>query len=408
MSIFWAGLKLDLKWMRGNYIKFVLFIMSAVILSLAIGLGGSQMLYDDVAVEPFELAIVDYEDSKWTHMIIDIVGQMETVTRLCNIQVMEEKQATAKLESGEVMAIISIPEHFVSDVMTGKNTPLTLEKKEGIILENVVVDKLITAAAKLLSSAQVGIYSTLDCYRGYGDEDIEAYNRLLQEVNIVFAKKMLARNQLFLEKEIVATGRLSVMAHYLLSGFVMMMLLGLMLTVQIIEPFNQQEMLMRYKVAKVKGRFILLEKWMMLTLYHTLLGSIILGIMALCSEQVGLEIDWTFNVNGYLGSLLTFSSLSAMGLLLGMLFKNSEAYGMFLFLMTIVQAFFSGGLLPSAFMPDMVNRLGYFTYTKYAIGLLGNLMGVVSEAKYYIGAGMILVGSLLGSCILMKKRGIDL
>ena len=319
MRQFWVGLKLDLKQLRQGYIKLLLFIVSSIILSISIGVAGSQILYDDVSVEPFGLAIVDHEDSQWTHMIIGMVEQMDTVTRLCKIQRVEEVEAKDKLKKGEVMAIITIPGNFVRDVMTGVNTPLTIEKKEGTFLENVVVDKLITSATKLLSAAQIGVYSTLDCYNMYGDGDSKSYEQLLQEINLVFIKRMLARNKLFLEKEIVATGSLEPFVYYVLSGFVIMMILSLMLTIHIIEPMNNRELLMRYKVAKVKAYQIILQKWLALTLFYIVLGGIILTVLALASKWVGMNMTWRLSVNGIVGVLITFATLAAIGVLIALI-----------------------------------------------------------------------------------------
>ncbi|MBP3886901.1 MAG: ABC transporter permease [Cellulosilyticum sp.] len=406
MRQFWVGLKLDLKQLRQGYIKLLLFIVSSIILSISIGVAGSQILYDDVSVEPFGLAIVDHEDSQWTHMIIGMVEQMDTVTRLCKIQRVEEVEAKDKLKKGEVMAIITIPGNFVRDVMTGVNTPLTIEKKEGTFLENVVVDKLITSATKLLSAAQIGVYSTLDCYNMYGDGDSKSYEQLLQEINLVFIKRMLARNKLFLEKEIVATGSLEPFVYYVLSGFVIMMILSLMLTIHIIEPMNNRELLMRYKVAKVKAHQIILQKWLALTLFYIVLGGIILTVLALASKWVGMNMTWRLSVNGIVGVLITFATLAAIGVLIALILKRSEAYGLFLFVLALVQAFLSGGLLPSAFMPEYINKLGYFTYNKYAISLLGNLTGVRCHLNAYLGAGLILISSLVISCLILIKRGV--
>lgn len=405
MRGFWIGLKLDFKQIKAGYLKLLLFAISMIILCLAIGVAGNQILYDKTTVEPFGLAIVDEEDSEWTHMIMDAVSQMETVTRLCEIQVTDEMGAKEKLNSGEVVGIITIPPNFVEDVMTGKNTPIIIEKKEGTMLEGIVVDKLIAAGTKLLSAAQVGIYATLDCY-SYGNGEEKDYSRLLQEINLIFAKRMLARNQIYKEKEVVATGALSPLVHYLLTAFIVMMMLSLILVMQIIEPLNQNEMLMRYKVAKVKGSTILLQKWVCLMGFNIVLGTLSLGAIAICGRKIDFPIQWHISVATLMSAVLVAGGLAAIGLFVGMLLRGKEAYGLFIFLITLVQAFLAGGIIPDAFLPETIHKLGYFTYNKYAIYILGSLFGIEVELQYYLSAGFILVGSLIGCYIIMRKRGI--
>lgn len=404
----WTGLKLDFKQIVSGYIKLILFSLSMVILCLAIGIAGNNILYGEKTVEPFGLAIVDKEDSEWTHMIIDAVKQMETVTRLCQIEITDEQDAKAKLEKGEVVAIITIPDHFVVDVMTGENTPLIVEKNEGTILESIVVDKLITASTKLLSAAQVGIYTTLAHCKLYGNASDKEYNMLLQEINLIFAKKMLSRNQMFLEKEVVATGNISTVAHYLLSGFIVMMMLSLMLVMQIIEPLNKAEMLMRYKVTKIRGSKIILQKWISLWFFYLIFGGVSLGGIIICTQQKTFLMNWEISGTGAIGFLVITATLAAIGLLIGMLLEGKEAYGLFIFMIALVQAFLAGGIVPSAFLPEAINQLGYLTYNKYAVHILGSLLGEKTQLSYYYGISIVLVLCLIGCHIIIKKRGIRL
>ena len=223
---------------------------------------------------------------------------------------------------------------------------------------------------------------------------------------------MLARNQMYLEEEVVATGNIPPIVHYLLSGFIVMMMLSLILVMQIVEPLNQQEMIMRYKVAKVKGSCILFQKWMSLMLFNLVLGGISLGALALCvhlsNSSLEQYIQWHLSTESLLGGILVAASLAAVGLLIGMILKGKESYSLFIYLIALIQAFLSGGIVPSAFLPDAINGLGYFTYNKYAVYILGHLLGVEVQIKYYLGASMILIGCLIGCGAIIRKRGIRL
>ena len=406
MRVLWTGLKMDMKQIGMGYIKLILFAVSVIVLCLAIGVAGSQILYKDKAVEPFGLAIVDHEDSQWTKMIIEAVEQMETVTRLCEIQVTDEMKAKSMLSSGEVAAVITIPDHFVYDAMVGTNTPLIVEKHEGTMVEGIVVDKLITSATKLLSAAQAGIYATLDGYNAYGDQNPEHYDKLLQEINLIFAKKMLARNSMFIEKEVVATGKLNPLVHYLFSGFIVLMTLSLLLVMQIIEPLNQSEMLMRYKVAKVKGRWLILEKFSALFSFVMVFGGISLAGIVIGIKRIDEKVVWEFGLSQIGAGILAVGGLAAMGVLIGMLLKEREAYGLFIFAIVMVQAFLAGGLVPEAFLPQAINKLGYFTYNKYALDLLGSFTGASVEKGCYLGMSIVILSCLGVSLMLLKKRGI--
>lgn len=292
--------------------------------------------------------------------------------------------------------------------MIGLNTPVTILKKDSTMLEGLVIDKLITAGAKLLSAAQAGIYSALDCYMFYGNDKGASYNRLMQEINLIFAKEMLARNTMFKVEEIRATGAITTLEHYILSGFIVMMMLSLMLVMDMIESLSRKEMLMRCRVSKVKGRYLVAQKLVSLSVFNMVLGSIVLGGVALLVQKSNLSISWRVSWQGLLGGTLSAIGLASIGIFIGLLLKEKETYSLFIFLITIIQAFLSGGIIPSAFLPSFITKLGSFTYNKYAINLLGNILGAKCEPAFYAGILSLIGVSILASFGVLKKRGLEL
>ena len=290
--------------------------------------------------------------------------------------------------------------------MKGKNTPLTIEKKDGTLLESIVADELVSAAAKLLSAAQAGIYTTLDAYEMLGSDDGAKYEKLMQEINIIFTKEMLGRHNLFDVKEVVATKNMAPLQHYILSGFIAMMLLGVMLVMEVIEPFNRQEILMRYSVAKVKAEKLVLSKMISLSLFNVGVGGIILGSVAILSKLSGLEIEWSLSLQGIMGILLSAISLAGVSMIIGMLLKGKDAYSLFIFMIAATMTFLSGGIIPAAYLPQAISKLKIFTYNAYAIELLKPLVGIESQWITYVQVIlMIMVCFIMGS-MMLKRRGV--
>lgn len=400
------GIKTDLKILAVHYKKIIFFALQMMILCLGIGVVGSHVLYSQKNVQTFTLAIVDLEASEWTKMIIDTVNQMESVTKLCEIQVLPKEKAKEQLDKGEVTAIITIPPQFVEDVMKGKNTPLTIEKKDGTLLESIVADELVSAAAKLLSAAQAGIYTTLDAYEMLGSDGGAKYEKLMQEINIIFTKEMLGRHNLFDVKEVVATKNMAPLQHYILSGFIAMMLLGLMLIMEVIEPFNRQEILMRYSVAKVKAEKLVLSKMISLSLFNVGVGGIILGSVAILSKLSGLEIEWSLSLQGIMGILLSAVSLAGVSMIIGMLLKGKDAYSLFIFMIAAIMTFLSGGIIPTAYLPQAISKLKLFSYNAYALELLKPLVGIESQWITYVQVILIILVCFIMGIMMLKRRGV--
>lgn len=400
------GIKTDLKILAVHYKKIIFFALQMMILCIGIGVVGSHVLYSQKNVQTFTLAIVDLEDSEWTKMIIDTVNQMESITKLCDIQVLPKEKAKKQLDKGEVTAIITIPPQFVEDVMKGKNTPLTIEKKDGTLLESIVADELVSAAAKLLSAAQAGIYTTLDAYEMLGSDGGAKYEKLMQEINIIFTKEMLGRHNLFEVKEVVATKNMAPLQHYILSGFIAMMLLGLMLVMEVIEPFNRQEILMRYSVAKVKAEKLILSKIISLSLFNVGVGGIILGSVAILSKLSGLEIEWSLSLQGIMGILLCAVSLASVSMIIGMLLKGKDAYSLFIFMIAATMTFLSGGIIPVAYLPQAISKLKLFTYNAYALELLKPLVGIESQWITYVQVILMIMVCFIMGIMMLKRRGV--
>ena len=400
------GIKTDLKILAVHYKKIIFFALQMMILCLGIGVVGSHVLYSQKNVQTFTLAIVDLEASEWTKMIIDTVNQMESVTKLCEIQVLPKEKAKEQLDKGEVTAIITIPPQFVEDVMKGKNTPLTIEKKDGTLLESIVADELVSAAAKLLSAAQAGIYTTLDAYEILGSDGGAKYEKLMQEINIIFTKEMLGRHNLFDVKEVVATKNMAPLQHYILSGFIAMMLLGLMLIMEVIEPFNRQEILMRYSVAKVKAEKLVLSKMISLSLFNVGVGGIILGSVAILSKLSGLEIEWSLSLQGIMGILLSAVSLAGVSMIIGMLLRGKDAYSLFIFMIAAIMTFLSGGIIPTAYLPQAISKLKLFSYNAYALELLKPLVGIESQWITYVQVILIILVCFIMGIMMLKRRGV--
>ena len=89
------------------------------------------------------------------------------------------------------------------------------------------------------------------------------------------------------------------------------------------------------------------------------LAGIVIGI-----KRIDEKVVWEFGLSQIGAGILAVGGLAAMGVLIGMLLKEREAYGLFIFAIVMVQAFLAGGLVPEAFLPQAINKLGYFTYNK--------------------------------------------
>ena len=402
------GIQTDFKILAAQYKVILLFALQMLLFCMAMGYMGKQVLYKEKKIEPFTIAVVDKEDSDWSHMIINTVKQMKNISELCKLQTEDEDTAKMALAKHEVEAIVTIPEDFVRSVFIGENKSLIVEKRESTMLEGVVVDELITAAAKLLSSAQAGIYSTLDYYKAYNNDQGQSYNELMEEINIIFAKDMLSRERFFKQELTRATHALSSGQYYILSGFVIMMFLSLMVEMIVLQPITEQETLIRFRLAGFKARELLLGKTITLTIFNCCLGTVTLACLFAITYMLDIEIQEVNIVQVIIGELLSFTGLSSMGIAIGLVLNKKQAYGLFIFILDLVMAFIAGGIIPNAFLPDAVDKIAYLSYNRYAMRLLQSIFGAQIQSIDYIGMLAFIIICSVISLIVLHKKGVQL
>ncbi len=403
MRLLWVAFKTDINILVRGYKKILLFMIQMVILCFGIGVLGSSVLSQNKDIEPFSVGVVDLETSELTQMITEFIGNMDTVSELCKIQMLEEGEAKEKLHNREIVCIITVPEGFMEGIMYGDNIPISIEKYEGTIVENIVIDALVDAATDLLSASQVGIYTGLDAYEEFGDGDNEEYDQLMRDINIKFIQEMITRNDIFDIKKVSATNDLTPVTYYMLSGFVMMTLLSLILVRDIIKPMNNVHILMRYRVMNAKISEILIGKILAITLYLMVIGGSILTILIVGSKCMGMEIDITLSFSVLIGGFLAAGSIAAICIFIGLILKDGASYSLFLFIIVLIMTFISGGIIPEIYLPEIFSSLKWMSLNTYIMEMLKPLFGLAIDKLIYINI-IIITLVLVGICIQIVKR----
>ncbi|MEG1205813.1 MAG: ABC transporter permease [Angelakisella sp.] len=93
-------------------------------------------------------------------------------------------------------AVITLPEGFTESILTGKNLSPTVELRSTGI-SSVYIGELCTAVERYLSSAQAGIYATMEAVPPLSDAE---YTRVLTEINLQYVSLFLNRLSMLSKK----------------------------------------------------------------------------------------------------------------------------------------------------------------------------------------------------------------
>jgi len=324
----------------------------AVILTLFLGLTASfagERLYGDSALGRITIGVILSGEDEQEKMLVQMLSHMESVESICDFQYMTEAEAEEAFRNHKIYGALYLPEGLIQGIINGSNPPIRV-RLEGGGLENRIFKELTQAGARILGSAQAGIYAGDQLL--HESEMEERIGQLEQDLNEIYINNSLNRENLFRETQVSATGDLSPLQFY---GTSILILYLLLLSVPVSSYLKPESAVMAQKLkllgigawtgtaAKLTGLWILM-----------LIGGL-LFFAAACWAGIFL---WSPFALGILALLCL--GTAAMALFIFEAAGNGMGGIILLFLGTVVLHLFSGGILPSVFLPSTVREISVF------------------------------------------------
>lgn len=191
-------------------------VLLCLLLPLCAGPAVQKLLSDGVSFSSITLAITAPEGDPIPGLLEQYMGNMRDIRQYCTFLAMEEAEAAAALEDGEVTAILALPENFIQGVTNGSNPDVRLIVPSDRPLESLLTLWVGQSATDILSALQAGVYAVLDLY-GVSAPDGLSWNQAMTDINLRYIQWTLNRQNLFSLRQVTATQTLPVQLHYELS-----------------------------------------------------------------------------------------------------------------------------------------------------------------------------------------------
>lgn len=356
-----------------------------IIIVLMIALGAKGILSDKPQIDDKDkvsIGVVCYDDSKMMELAKRILTSTKSITESIHLTFMEEKRAEELLEENRLMAVIIIPDNVVSDIMTGKNTPIDIRFSRNAGYEAAAFKEIADAAVNFLASAQAGIYSVYDFYNENNQSNY--IDDALDRLNERYIKTVLLRESFFENTQVVATGDLDVMEYYCVSGIVLFLFLFGINSVTFTEGYRKEAIVSlcitgtgigRQHISRLCGIFIV---------YAVFVTVIIAGV---CT---GGYIDIFMAFKLILSMVSVLLSVSSIILFIQVLVENKTGQVMIIFFAAVFQSFVTGGFIPELMLPKAVTGVGKFTPAYYMIEQI---------KAVYMGSGKVLFNTVILAAI---------
>lgn len=355
-----------LEWKRA-FLLLPQFFLGGVITAIFVSVlafFSSKVLYHEEDRPKATIALVIQESSPLFQTVMAYVEEIESVSSFCTFEQMEEEKALKLLASRRISAVFLVPDRQVESVLDGTNLPIHVLLPSGYSLTSALILDLTNAGELVLRSAQAGIYSLSDMYKKQGiPENVDSLTWILNLENLKF---FASREELFHEETISATGELTVSQYYLAS----FLAFGLLLLGIPCSPFLKTDNLAfqrKLSINGLKNPFQIFIK----------ASSVFLLLLTLCPILFVLLFYFQFLSFNTLPSfiislffILIFVSFYTVLLYESAPTKDSGIY--LVFLSSLFLHFLSGGFLPSAFLPPVIENISPLLPSSYMIKGIGS------------------------------------
>ncbi len=303
-------------------------------------------------------------DNVLTDMAVSYVEQMESVRTLCELeQVSSKEQGLERLHKGELAALVVLPKNVVEEILSGKNTPVTvylsadggLDGGEFGAIKSLLFQELANAAVGMLEVAQAEIYAVQYVIGDLSDTDNALVQKLYDDINRFNISAAAGRENLFRTKSVSVTENDTYVIYY---GSALMAVYVLLAGLFWGGFFCHREM----------WRTILEKRLGVSRLWQVLCG-LLAGLLPMlvtlllpfvCLLLPGVRTH--LNVGVSLPVIMLLCLVAVFGVLYFML-----VYGLFgerrsallaIGISALIQAYLSGCIVPSVLLPDLAYRVG--------------------------------------------------
>lgn len=223
MRIFGAYLLMELKqaWrvLRQSIGSLLMILVLTGVVTVLFGI----TMYHSQVFQKVKIGISIPEEETISKLATQYISSMDSIKSICEFYYIQEDLAIEQVKSGDLQAVIVLPEGFFHDVQTGINPPAQIYFSKDIAWNTSVFQELLTSGVSLLQTAESGVYAALSTSFCYGAQ--VSMENIGNTLAYLFAYQMLERRILFREEIISPLGEVSVAAYYYVAGVVLLLMM---------------------------------------------------------------------------------------------------------------------------------------------------------------------------------------
>lgn len=331
---------------------------------------------------PVKAAVVDAEDSVFNRMLIRTAARTDYIAQLLDISVRDMDEAMEALKSGELAAVIVLPEGVFGGITSGQQTGGTIYLSPAAAAHADIAQGAAAFGELLLASGQYGIFSAQHLIWRHGlGETFET--EFLTQANTLLLREALRADDAYFEIQVTDYGdtAMSSSAYYAVSWIALLMMLSTLFFARLYTQDLNRPMLCRLRALGVGDGGFLLGKLLYPALFQ-------LAALAAAMAALGQWLPGRIGA-GTLAAALAGAILSACvcGGLMMLGHYGTPAVAV----TALAGLLLCGGIIPRQLLPDALLTLGSITPYGVVQGLLMPLLGGKTDWVCYVGGAVYLV-----------------
>ncbi len=381
MNILLALIKNDCKIFLKDWKALILILIMPFLFIGFFSLSLSSYLNKSNFIDPFEVALVDHENSSQTRIITNQLKEVELFKKILYVR---EDEAVKLLYNNKIAAIIIIPKDFSESILVGKLNPVVVIGNKSMPLQAFVVKTFIESAANLFSSAQSAL-RTISYFCNKLGLNLNVY----QESIVDLTMRVLSRNEIYSEVTDMANYNLSPMEYYTASLTVIFLMFAGMpgMKMQVYE-----------KCTGITKRLLSTTT----KLWHIVLSKTIVSFLLSVLQFTVIIILTSFVFKDYWGApvssiiilfLCIIFAISAWSILVASISNTPKTADVLGNLGILLMAIIGGNIYSLSTMPDFVRILSNFTISRHAMeGFMVLFSSDPSLSIAWSSGSLILIG----------------
>lgn len=317
----------------------------------------SKLLYGEKSLQKIEVGVVLPEDDSLSEKVTKMIASLDSVESLCDFEYLNSDEAFEQMKKGKLQAVLEVPSGMASGIVDGTNQPAVIWFADDSGIEGSVFRELSKSGSSILGTSQAAIYAADEFLENHSCGEQIALSE--QDLNRVFLKYAMNRESLYKNKMVSAAGSVSTTVFYGISGIVFLMILAGIPAAAFLSPYDVtlEQGLNRIGIGRWYQLFCKL-------LWMTVFQMAITAAGYICAARNGYAFMKNEKI---LVWCLVCMAISAWIMIFYEACRNSAAAILALFLVNTVLLFMAGGIIPSVFLPEIIQKIGKMTVTAILI-----------------------------------------